>query len=195
MKPTYSGFEAKKSKAFIDLPPAGAYVGEIKAVRLLEADGIKQKRTQIELLIDITEGEYANRYAEVWHDQKEQFGDNAFYKGVFRLTPPVEGDDDWRKRVFEANLWCIQESNDGYAWDWNEKGLKGMKVGFSVRNRYYTYNGKDRSTTEICQLETVDDVRNGKCRPAKDRDQREKHEEYGGTTYTQVDTEEVPWEV
>lgn len=194
MKASYKGFEAKKSGGFLELPPKGAYVAEIQAVRFVE--GTDGQRDRIECFMEIVEGEYANRFHEVYEDQKERFGDDsARYKGIFRLVPPVDGDEDWRKRSFEGNLWCVQESNAGYTWDWDEKKLKGKKVGINLRKRLYTYNDKDRETVEIARFETVDDVRNGKCKPAKDRDQREKRDSDGvsGSEFTEVNDVSVPW--
>ena len=204
MKPTYTGFEAKKSNAFVELPTPGAYIGEIKAVRFLPKDEKKnQQRDQIEMMIDITEGEYAGRFMEVWEDQKEQWGDKVPYKGIFRLTPFVDGDEDWRKRAFEGNLWCVQESNPGYSWDWDEKKLKGKKIGISIRKRLYNYEAKDGTTkdgetVEIARFETVDDVRNGKIKPMKDRDTRKKkddEESTDGSKFTDVSSDvDVPFD-
>lgn len=179
MKPTYSGFEAKKASNFIDLPPVGAYAAEIRDVRLVEADGKTQQRDSIEMMIEITEGEYKGRYMEVYTDQKERFGDTAKYKGVFRLVCPLPDDEEWRRSKFESSLWCVEQSNGFdnnnkplYRWDWDEKKLKGKKVGINVRKRLYRFNGQDRETTEIGQLETIADVKNGKCKPMRDRDTR-----------------------
>ena len=195
MKASYKGFEAKKSGGFLELPPKGAYVAEIQAVRFVE--GTDGYRDRIECFMEIVEGEYKDRFHEVFEDQKEWFGDSAKYKGIFRLVCPTEDDEDWRRRVFEGNLWCVQQSNPGYSWDWKEDKLKGKKVGISLRNRFYTYGGKDRETVEIAQFETVDDVRNGKCKPVKDRDQREKHGDDDGTDgseFTDVSKDvNVPW--
>ena len=196
MKPSYAGFEAKKTGGFTELPPAGCYVAEIKNVKFIPQDG-KNTRDRIECYIDIIEGDYTGRYVEVWNDQKERFGDDAKFKGIFNLIPPTENDEDWRRRAFEGNLWCVQESNAGYAWDWDEKKLKGKKVGINVRNRLYTYNGKNRQTTEIGKFETVEDVRNGKCKPMRDRDNRDNKEEEestDGSSFTDVSKNvEVPW--
>ena len=196
MKPSYKGFEAKKTSGFTELPPAGCYVAEIKNVKFVPKDD-RNTRDRIECYIDITEGEFKDRYVEVWNDQKERFGDDAKFKGIFNLVPPTEDDEDWRRRAFEGNLWCVQESNPGYAWDWDEKKLKGKKVGINVRNRLYTYNGKNRQTTEIGKFETVEDVRNGKCKPMKDRDNRENkeaEESTDGSSFTDVSKEvSVPW--
>ena len=203
MKPSYKGFEAKKSGGFIELPPVGAYVGEILNVEFLPKDGDKQFRDAIRLYIDITEGEYKGRFMEVWNDQKERFGDKVAYKGIFNLMPPTEGDEDWRKRVFEGNLWCVEQNNPGYAWDWHEEKLKGKKIGFSVRRKLYTYKDKktdeikEGQTMEIAKFETIDDVRNGKCKPMNDRDTRDKdalESSTDGSNFTEVSTTvEVPW--
>ena len=189
MKASYKGFEAKKSGGFTDLPVAGVYVGEIQAVRF--GAGEDGQRDRIECFMEITEGEYANRFHEVYEDQKERFGDDAKYKGIFRLVCPSEDDEDWRKRTFEGNLWCVQQSNPGYAWDWDEKKLKGKKVGINIRKRLYTYNGKNRETVEIARFETILDVKAGKCRPVKDRDTRSVAE--NEPNFTEVSDVDVPW--
>lgn len=172
MKPTYQGFEAKKSSAFVQLPPPGAYIGEIQDAR--EDESYDKSRKIIVLMLEITEGEYKGQYHKVYDEQKGQF-ENVKYRGVLRLTPPVDGDEPWVRRKFEGNLWCVEASNPGYQWDWNEKGLKGKKVGFSVRTNYYTgRDGKDKETTEIAQLEWIEDVQKGNIKPLNPRDQRKK---------------------
>ena len=168
MKPTYNGFEAKRASNFAKLPPVGAYVAEIQGVKTeLSYD---KSRENIVLMLEITEGEYAGQYHKVYEDQKSSFGDSVLYRGVLRLTPYIEGDDDWIRHRFEENLWCVEQSNPGYHWDWDENKLKGKKVGINVRNNTYTgKDGTERTTTEIAKLETVADVKAGKCRQLKDR--------------------------
>ena len=195
MKPTYQGFEAKKNGGYLELPPVGAYVAKITAVRVLKPGEENVRRETIEVMLEIAEGDYKGRYTEVWNSQKERF-DKPQYKGRFRLVPPVDGDEDWRKRAFEGNLWCVEQSNPGYTWDWDEKKLTGKLVGISVRRYLYTYNDKDRETTEIGKFETADDVRNGKCKPMKDRDNRTvgSSNSTDGSGFTEVSAEvQVPW--
>ena len=195
MKPTYKNFEAKQSKGFLTVPPAGAYVAEIKNVNVIEPTD-RNPRTVLELIVDISEGEYTHRYKDLFDENKNRFGD-ANYRGTFRITVPTEQDDEednWVKRKFEDQMWAIQESNPGYAWDWDEKKLKMKKVGISVRNRIYEYNGKTRSTTEIGRLEIVQDVRDGKIKPMKDRDQTQNKTADSAQGFTDVsDDTETPW--
>ena len=188
--------EIKKRGDFLTLPPVGAYVAEIKQARIVKAEN-GQKYDSLEMMIDITEGEYANRFTEVYNDQKERFGDSIKYKGIFRLYCPSDDSEDWVDRKFGNNLWCVQESNPAYTWDNDEKKLKGKKVGISIRRRMYTFNGQDRETTEIGQFETIKDVKDGKCRPMRDRDTRQKKTEDStdGSGFTDVSNSEpdVPW--
>lgn len=200
MKPSYQGFESKKTGGFVELPPVGAYVAEIMDVRFVQADGETQQRDVIEMMIEITEGEYKDRYHKVYEDQKERFG-NARYRGTFRLTPPIDGDEDWRKRIFEGNLWCVEQCNPGYTWDWDENKLKGKKIGINVRRKLYNYTDnktgetKEAETTEIGKFETISDVQAWKCKAMRDNDRRTvKVESTDGQEFTDVSAAvSVPW--
>ena len=197
MKAKYAGYEGRKSGSYVELPEAGAYVGEILNVKV--EPSYDKTHDQIVLMLDITEGEYKGRYMEQFNDAKERFPETKF-KGIIRITVPEETDGEdkaWIRRVFEGNLWAIEQSNPGYAWDWDEKKLKGKKVGFSVRKRYYTYDGKNRETTEIGRLESIDEVKAGKVRPMNPRDNRTDkttEAETGTDSYAEVTgTVEVPF--
>ena len=175
MKPGYKNFEARERTSFLTVPPAGAYVARIENVNVQEPTDTNP-RTVIELIVDITEGEYTHRYKDLFDDQKSRFG-NANYRGTFRLTVPTDDDadeDNWIKRKFETSMWCIEQSNPNFEWDWDEKKLRKLSVGISVRNKKYDYNGKEKTTTEIGRLEVVQDVRDGKVKPMQDRDQTKK---------------------
>ena len=204
MKPTYKNFEAKEA-AFLELPPPGVYVGTILQVRVVDADGQKVMRDKIEVMVEITEGEYKGRFTDYYKDQESRLGkDKAKFRGVFSLIPPVDGDEDWRFRAFEGNIWCVEESNPGYHFrkpdgSWDEQGLAGKAIGINIRNRLYNYTGSDETvkegkTIEIARFETVENVRSGKAKPAKDRDTRENKEEISAPSgYTQVNTSALPF--
>lgn len=199
MKPTYQGFEAKENSTnFLELPPAGVYIGQIMAVRVVDADGVKTFRDWLEVMLEITEGDYKGRFTAVYNDQKERFGaENTRYRGTFRIAIPSgkEDEEEWVRRSFEGNLWCVEQSNPGYHWDWDENKLTGKKIGINLRTRLYTYNDKDKETVEVARFETLDDVKSGKAKPAKVRDQR-KHDDtpsFDTSTFTEVNTELPPW--
>lgn len=196
MKPGYKNFEARERTSFLTVPPAGAYVARIENVNVQEPTDTNP-RTVIELIVDITEGEYTHRYKDLFDDQKSRFG-NANYRGTFRLTVPTDDDadeDNWIKRKFETSMWCIEQSNPNFEWDWDEKKLRKLSVGISVRNKKYDYNGKVKTTTEIGRLEVVQDVRDGKVKPMQDRDQTKKDNQTNDAAngFTAVNDEDVPW--
>ena len=196
MKPGYKNFEARERTSFLTVPPAGAYVARIENVNVQEPTDTNP-RTVIELIVDITEGEYTHRYKDLFDDQKSRFG-NATYRGTFRLTVPTDDDadeDNWIKRKFETSMWCIEQSNPNFEWDWDEKKLRKLSVGISVRNKKYEYNGKVKTTTEIGRLEVVQDVRDGKVKPMQDRDQTKKDNrtDDAANGFTSVNDEDVPW--
>ena len=171
MRPTYVGFEAKQKSGFTQMPPPGAYLAKIIGVKT--EPSYDQSREVIVLALEITDGEYAGQYTKVYDEQKASFGDGVKYRGTFRLTPFKEGDEAWVRSRFEGNLWAIQESNPGYAWDWDETRLRGLKVGINVRKCIYTgRDGTEKETTEIGQLERICDVQDGKCRTLKERVQK-----------------------
>jgi hypothetical protein len=200
MKQYGANVEIAKRGNYLDLPPVGAYVAEIKNVRVVEPDGERRFYPALEMMVDIVEGEYANRYTEVYNDQKERF-DNAKYKGIFSLRIPTKDDkpeEDWVSRKFGNNIWCVQESNPGYTWDLDEKKLKGKKVGINIRRKLYIYDNQEKETTEIGQFETVEDVKAGKCKRMKDNDRRKSSNNGAastdGSSFTEVSgTVDVPW--
>ena len=80
MKPKYAGYEAKKSGNYLEVPPAGAYIGQIQNVNVEES--YDKTHDQIVLMLDVTEGEYKGRYMEVYNDQKvSKFVNHLMYDG------------------------------------------------------------------------------------------------------------------
>ena len=160
----FSGFTGERSKEGYPQLPAGPYVGKIMNVKL---DGLEPDQTLI-LLLDVTEGEHTSYFAKRFaHDDKayteKKYKYPAKYKGTLYLRIPNENSKksmypETDLRIFNDAIACIQASNPGYTWDWNEAGLKGLTVGFSVRQG--TYNGNQ--FTKIFKLEDANEVRMGK---------------------------------
>lgn len=192
----YSGFEARQSK-YLAMPPEGAYEAQIQGVRV-ERDR-ENTHDVLVLMIEIMYGEYTNRYHELYDNKKNRFGGDAKYPGVYRLTVPNEDEPEdkaFLKRRFENAMFCIEQSNPGYHWAWDERSLKGKGIGINVRKRFYQYNGKDYESTEIGQFETLEDVIAGKWKPMKPRDSRKQSEEQpeaAPPVYTPVEDVEVPF--
>ena len=168
----FEGFKSEKSGAvsFGQLP-TGAYVGKITSVKV---EGQEPDQT-LAIAVDVTEGEHAGYFSRrLKHDQENSSGKyEVKYKGVYRLRIPnaantraMYPESDLKR--FNDAIWRIEASNPGYHWDWNEKGLVGRAVGFSMQEDEYNGN----TFTRIGRFEVVDDVRAGSVPAMKPRKPR-----------------------
>ena len=203
----YNGqFESKKDVTVNNLP-AGAYVGKILGAKVETQNIGGRDIERLIIQLDVTEGEYKDHYVKTYEAAKGgQYP--AKFKGVLRLNIPKAGDqyEGMNKRILQGAAWALEESNKGYHWDWDESKLKGLSVGFSVREADYLIEDADGirtgTTTEIVRLESVQDVKNGEAKPVKKRElkeeQKRKLEEYNRqinqpkSLFTAVD-EELPF--
>ena len=77
--------------------------------------------------------------------------------------------DAWKKRSMNNFAGALEESNDGYAWDWNEAKLKGKLFGVLFRNKEWEMNGRTGWTTEACATTSAKAIRDGKFNVPKDK--------------------------
>jgi hypothetical protein len=88
-------------------------------------------------------------------------------------------------------MWAIEQSNPGYTWDWDEKKLKGKKIGVIYRNREWEYNGNTGWTTEAGGSESVENIRAGKFKMLKDKPLKNKSASSASATdYEEAGSEE-----
>ena len=202
----YGGeFESKKDVTVANLP-AGAYVGKILGAKVETQNIGGRDIDRLILQMDVTEGEYTGHYQKIYEAAKGgQYP--AKYKGVLRLNIPKAGDqyEAMNKRILQGAAWALEQSNKGYHWDWDESKLKGLSIGFSVREADYLIEDADGirtgTTTEIVKLESVEEVRSGNVRPVKRRElkeeQKKRLEDYTRTTaqgFTAVEADdELPF--
>jgi hypothetical protein len=176
--------------------PVGAYVCGIKNVKI---DGTEPDQTLV-LRLDIIEGEWAGYYTKRYEHESKNAGFNqqyeAKYKGDFRIRIPNPANTksqhpEWDIKGFNNMVWCVESSNVGYKWNWDEMSLKGKIVGINVRRGFY--NGNEY--TQIGRLEVVDDVRKGIVRPMKDKKPSGENATATdiATGFTMVETDELPF--
>ena len=197
---TYDGYKAQQNSSKPDNLPAGLYVGVCKGARVEETSWGGQR---LILALDVAEGEHKDHYQNLLDWEQKNGSYTPKWKGSFRMNVPT-GDgsekDAWTKRSFEGNIWCIEQSNPGYKFDFNEQSLKGKLVGLNVRNKEWEYNDMTGWTTEIGRLEPVDDVRSGKAKVMKDRPLQNSTSQPEAvaaadpaTGFTPVETSELPF--
>ena len=141
--------------------PVGAYVCTILKAEEKVYSSSKGEWHKLEVSFDICEGEHKDFYA---NDYRSQSGEDKKWKGVLRMNIPSDDGseaDNWAKRSFKTNILAIEESNNGYHWDWNEAQLKGKTVGIVFRSEEWEYNGKRGWRTAPFKMVPAADVKSG----------------------------------
>lgn len=149
--PGYENAPAYTGEA-VQLPP-GLYVCIIKQVNLQEING----KEQMILLFDIAEGEEKGFYQKQFEVRKQNSQD-AKWGGTYRQFTHDKG-----LPYFKGIICSIEKSNNGYRWDWNEKGLVGKKFGgIFGREEFLTRDGEKRMSTKLFQIRSVEGLKDAK---------------------------------
>ncbi len=92
-------------------------------------------REQMVLYLEvIDEGELNGFYARQYKRRKESKRDVTWPCRFFQGTQDINGN---ASPYFKGLIKAIEESNAGYKWNWQERGLKGLRVGFIFREEEY----------------------------------------------------------
>jgi len=145
--------------------PLGAYVCKVKQVRVQD----NSYGSQLALLFDIAEGEYAGYYNQEYNANTS---DNKKWKGLLRVWLPKDDGsdkDELTKRIFKGFVTAFERSNPGYRWDWNENSLAGKTIGIMYRNEEWDYEGKHGWAVRPFKAISADTVREGNYTLPKDK--------------------------
>ena len=185
------GLEIKRIEPASDPLPAGGYVAKI-----LDAEEKEYSWGSVLVIsFDILEGEFKDFFKQ---NYKANTREDKKWKGVYRLTVPQESNQwyDSQKRTFGNAIACIEESNNGYHWNWDEKTLKGKTVGVLFRNFEYDVEGNTGWSTECCSLASVEDIREGNFKMPKDKPLKKKAVAMPVApvqTFEEIDDEDLPF--
>jgi hypothetical protein len=162
----YNDFKSERaSSGGRETLPAGGYVCQIISAKV---DSNEWGETLV-IAHDVCEGEYEGIFKR---DYENNDREDKKWRGTFRLNLPKDDgseQDAWKKRSFNGFIWAIEQSNPGFVWDWDEKKLKGKKVGLLYRNEEWAIDGRSGWTTKAAYSESVENVRNGKFKMPKDK--------------------------
>jgi hypothetical protein len=139
--------------------PAGVY--ECGIVGAYAATS-KKGNEMLVLALEVTQGEYQGIFTRSYK-RKKAFDEKAKWPCLYyQLT---EGDSLGR---YKGLIESIQKSNPGYAWDFNEATLKGLKCACIFREEEYVgqRDGEVHSNVKPYQVIAVEDMANAKV-PAK----------------------------
>lgn len=137
MKPI-KNYDQIKTDNFQRLP-IDAYVCKIL--------GVDQKTgdfgNYIEVSLDIAEGDYTDYFIEDWKNQDRE---DKWWKCTYRLYEVKDDgtkEDAGRAKKLKTFTTALEDSNNGYRWDWDESKWKGLKIGMIFRDKQTWKKEKD----------------------------------------------------
>lgn len=151
--------------------PKGGYVVKIMDAKEVTYKGKDGNFSKLEISVDIWEGKYRDFYANDYRSQALNTEDRK-WKGVLRQYIPKEDGsekDEWTKSSFKALIEAVEESNQGYHWDWNEAGLKEKIVGCLFRSEEWEFNGYTGWTTRPLKFVPAEMIRSNKFKIPADK--------------------------
>lgn len=178
----YTGNFEPKESTIVENLPVGAYIGKVIGAEVKKIQSSNGDFERLEVMVDVAEGEHKDHYTKLYESQSNgQYP--ARYKGVIRFNIPQVGSqyEQGQKKALEHLAWCLQDSNPKYKWDGDETKLKGLAIGFSVRERDWIMerDGEITSgtTTEVGRVESVKKVAAGEVKPMKKRELKDADKE------------------
>lgn len=143
----YDNSEAKTFEGF-DNPPSGPYVMGICAA--FEGKTANQD-PKLVISLDIAKGKYKNFY----RDLSDKIGKDCFVK----LHQGTEGK---ATPYFKGAIKAIEESNQGYKFNFDEKTLPRKFVGAMLKESFYTNSaGEEKSVLKVAYLCSVAKAESG----------------------------------
>ena len=167
MKP-FSGFEdAQRNARFSGNArlPKGGYVCKILGVKFEE--GKDGKSSLLRVQYDVTEGEFAGFFKKQYDASTD---DNKKFKGQTVVYIPKDDgseQDGWTKNSFAKWTNALEDSNEGYKWDWDEKKWKNKAIGLVFGETGTVIEGKEVVYTECRYPAAVSEIREGTFKEAK----------------------------
>lgn len=158
----------KETKAYTDAEtlPKGAY-----KVKILGASVEENSRGQyIKIGCDIAEGEFKDFFANQYkNDQRE---DKKWQCNYLINIPKDDGSqqDGWTKRKFKTFTEALEESNEGYHFDWDEQKFKGKLFGGLFNEQEYKKNdGTIGKSVKIGKVVSLQALKEGKYKMPEDK--------------------------
>jgi len=154
MKPL-NGYQ--QATTFTQAPklPAGGY-----EIKILDTEILTYNWGEVlKLSLDIAAGEHKDFYA---NNYKAQTAEDKKWKGEIRINIPKEDGtdlDNLTMSKFKTAITAIEESNKGYAWNWDETSLKGKSVGALFQSEPFEFNGMSGYYTKCQQLIDIEKIR------------------------------------
>ena len=153
MRPINNYETVQASSGEFARPTAGGYICKIMDVEDVPMNE-QGKGDYLRIEYDIADGEFKGYYKE----QFDRWGGNWNASFIRSYKEKAIG-------MLKHFTNCIEQSNAGYEWDWNEKGLIGKIVGLILgEEEYKNANGEIKTKLVVKNIATVEDIKNGNYR-------------------------------
>ena len=144
MKPIADYNTARAYTGEAERLPIGGHVCQIRAAR---CDTSRSGKEMLVLAFDIKEGgEYDGFYKRRFERLKASNTDAKWPGLYYAVTTNNEGGT---APMFKGLITCIEESNPGYQWNWNEASLNGKMVGFNFGEEEYLHQSSGEIRVSI----------------------------------------------
>lgn len=151
--------ENRKTVSNYEQLPKGNYVCKIMGIEEVTS---KNGNRGIKVSFDIAEGDYKDFYAKKYQaddrEDKRWSPDAVYWISIPYDDCPGYIQDGWD--TFWAN---VEDSNNGYVFNGNEKTVKGKTFGGFFRIEQTEYNGRIYDHTRLAKTCIAQDVRDGKA--------------------------------
>ena len=191
MKPIHDYASARAYTGENERLPIGGHCCQIRGAR---CDTSRSGKEMLVLAFDIKEGsEYDGFYKRRFDRMKASNADAKWPGLYYAVTTTNEGGTN---PMFKGLITCIEESNPGYQWNWNENSLNGKMVGFNFGEEEYLHQSTGEIRTNIKPFfpAPVEKVREGLAPPqAKKLSGNAAPAAPANKGFTAVDDDELPF--
>lgn len=145
--------------------PKGPYVCKILGAKFEE--GKNGNSDMLKIQFDVAEGDLTGFFKKQYDENTD---DNKKYKGQTTIYLPKDDGsekDTWTKNNFAKWTNALEDSNEGYKWDWDEKKWKNKLIGLVFGETGTVIEGKEVVYTECRFPVSAKTVRDGKAPEAK----------------------------
>jgi hypothetical protein len=159
--PKYNKDNRKVQSDFKQLPKSN-YVCKVMNV---EETTYKNGKRGLKISFDIAEGEYKDFYTKQYQESTKE--DKKWsYDAVYYLSIPFDGCESYIIDGWDTFWANIEDSNNGFIWNGDEKTIKGKVFGGCFRNEQSQneQTGQIYDHTKLAGTRIAQDIRDGKVK-------------------------------
>lgn len=146
--------------------PKGGYVLVIKGAEICQ----NSRGEYVKILCDVAEGDCKGFFLSDFTQQPPE--SRKWHCNYLLSIPNDDGSeqDSWTKRKFKTFTNALEESNEGYHFDWDERKFKGKRIGGIFNEREYMGNdNKSHMATNLALMCSVENIRSGNFQIPEDK--------------------------